>query len=142
MTTWVVVILALVAAVYLYPGNVIRRRRARELCRRPSAENEWGLLFPDRSPECFREFLVIFTRAFSLREDAWRAFRPDDKLYEVYRALNPPDWNMGVDSLEYETFDHLLTRQYGIGLRGSVDQSTTLREVFRRATAKGKGSEG
>jgi len=135
MPFWAIVILVLAVLTYFYPGNVIRRRRMREFYRRPSAEDDWSAQFPERSPEAIRDFLVMFTDAFAIREKHWRVFRPDDRLHAVYRALNVAPWNMQTDSMEYEIFDLLLMKKYGVGLRGFVEESTTLGQVFGRIGA-------
>ena len=105
----------------------------REFCRRRPAEAEWRLAFPDRPGPEVREFLVAFTVAFGIGQKHWRVFRPDDRLYTVYRALNPAPWNMQADSCEYEWFDSLLTRKYRLKLDSLLSESTTLGEVFKHA---------
>lgn len=130
MSPWAITISVLALGIVFYPGNIIRFRRMRAFYRRPSAEAQWQVAFPNRSRDEVECFLRLFVNAFSIAEKHWRAFRPDDPIDAIYRALNPAPWNMQVDSMEYEIFDKLMARRFKIHLNDLITETSTLGEVF------------
>ena len=54
-------------------------------------------------------------------------FNPDDKLADVYRAINA---NRVADALEYEHFARFIKDQYGIDLESIWNDQLTLGQIF------------
>jgi hypothetical protein len=65
-------------------------------------------------------------------------FRPEDKVMDLYRALNPPNWSIG-DNMELESLIDDFRARYHIDLVPLWREDITLGEVFAHA---GFGQEG
>lgn len=96
---------------------------------RSCAGREWQRSFPDASETDIREFLELFVDGFAMSSKHRLAFRPTDRIMDVYRAINPPNWTM-ADSMELESFAMLLERRYGLSLESIWREDLTLGEVF------------
>lgn len=100
------------------------------MLKRSCAGRYWRRRFPSVSKSDIREFLQIFVDGFALPKKHYLAFRPDDRIMDIYRAVNPK-W-ISVDSMEFEIFGQLLQRRYGLTLESFWNEDLTLGEVFSR----------
>ncbi|HEY7090300.1 MAG TPA: hypothetical protein VH518_19540 [Tepidisphaeraceae bacterium] len=80
-----------------------------------------------------REFLALFVDGFGLGRDHLLTFRPDDRVEDVYHAINPP-WIAG-DSMELETFAQLLMDRYALALESMWRDGLTLGHIFAQIRA-------
>jgi propanediol dehydratase small subunit len=110
--------------------EVARRRAFRPIAERPSAGPEWRRHFPAASDADVREFLMLFEDAFVVGREHALKFRPDDRIMDIYRAVNPPKWTM-ADQMEIEIFGLTLKPRYGVALDAIWRDDLTLGEVFR-----------
>ena len=124
---WLVLILlaGFVAALV----EIQRSRAVRPYYERLCAGIRWRREFPEASAEDIREFLQLFVRAFGFPRKHRLRFRPDDKIMDLYRAINPPDWSIG-DNLELESFIHDVQGRYHVDLTPLCREDLTLGEVF------------
>ena len=113
---------------------IARRRRLSPVLGRACAGRDWRRAFPEAPTEEVRAFLKLFVDGFTLRRKHYLAFRPADRIMDVYRAINPPKWT-AADSMELEIFAQLLERQYGLSLKSIWRDDITLGEVFGRTRA-------
>jgi hypothetical protein len=90
----------------------------------------WRRTFPTASNEEIRRFLELFMDAFAMPRGRMLRFAPTDRIFEIYRAFNPPGW---PDALELETLDKLLSENYGLRLNDCWKESLSLGELFARA---------
>jgi hypothetical protein len=132
--SWPSIIFWVIVGVLAIALELLRRRRLSPMLDRPCAGRDWRRSFPDAAEADIREFLQLFVDAFALPRKSHLAFRPDDRIMEVYRAINPPKWT-AADSLELETFSLLLKRKYGLALESVWRNDMTLGEVFRNASS-------
>jgi propanediol dehydratase small subunit len=128
---WSSIIFWIVAACIVVACEIARRRRLAPILTRSCAGREWRRSFPDASKTDIREFLKLFVDGFALRRKHYLAFRPTDRIVDVYRAINPPKWT-AADSMELEIFAQLLDRRYGLALESMWRDDLTLGEVFGR----------
>ena len=127
---WATVIFCILAAAVAVAFEIARRQRHAPFFKRPCAGRRWRRAFPDAPKPHIREFLQIFADAFGLPREHRLAFRPDDRLMDIYRAMNPPRWT-AADSMELETFALLIQRRYGLTLESVWREELTLGELFR-----------
>jgi propanediol dehydratase small subunit len=111
--------------------EVARRRRLAPLLARPCAGREWRRSFAAVPKSEIREFLKLFVEAFGLRGKHCLAFRPNDRIMDVYRAMYPPKWT-AVDDMELEYFALLLKERYTLDLTSNWRDDLTLGEIFSR----------
>jgi hypothetical protein len=89
----------------------------------------WRRRFPEAPSQEIRDFLQLFVDAFGFRSKHRLRFRPDDKLLDLYRALNPPNWSVG-DGCEFECLFDDLQEQYHVDFVPLYREDLTLGEVF------------
>jgi hypothetical protein len=131
---WPLIIFWTVAGLLVVATEIARRRGLSPMLRRRCAGRDWRRAFPHAQSDEIRAFLKIFVDAFALRRKHYLAFRPTDRIMDVYRAINPPKWTV-ADSLELEIFAQDLERQYGLSLQSIWRDDLTLGEVFGRTRA-------
>jgi hypothetical protein len=131
---WPSIIFWTLAGAITVAGEIARRRRLSPLFDRGCAGRDWRRAFPDAPKGDIRTFLKLFVDGFALRRKHYLAFRPTDRIMDVYRAINPPKWTV-ADSMELETFARELERQYGVSLESIWREDLTLGEVFGRTRA-------
>lgn len=129
---YTIIIIFLVAGALALATEVSRRRRLAPLFNRPCAGREWRRRFPGASKEEVRQFLQMFVDCFSLERERYLAFRPDDQIMAIYRAINSPKWTV-ADSMELETFAFEIEKLYGFSLKSIWRDELTLGEIFGRA---------
>ncbi len=97
----------------------------------------WRRRFPEASKAEIRSFLDVLTSSFGFG-DKWRLrFAPDDKVMDVYRALNPLE---GMpDSLELEELTVRLEERYGTDFKAIWNKNITLGDLFRHARTASSG---
>src|SRR5262245_13878943 len=71
-------------------GHAHRSRSLRPYWQRACMGIRWRRRFPDAPKADIREFLRIFVDAFAFNQRRRSRFAPDDRVMDVYRALNPP----------------------------------------------------
>src|ERR1700678_1604270 len=96
-------LLAIFALLAWIVGQLGRTRRLAPLLSRSCAGRRWRREFPGAGKMEIREFLGIFVDAFGFPRQKILAFRPEDRIMDVYHAVYPSG---GVpDELELESFD-------------------------------------
>jgi len=109
--------------------EIPRYRAIRPYYERGCAGIRWRRRFPEASSQEIRDFLQLFGGAFGFRFKHRLRFRPDDKLLDVYRALNPPNWSIG-DGCEFECLFDDFQKRYHVDLVPLYREDLTLGEVF------------
>lgn len=98
----------------------------------------WLRAFPDQSKAEVRAFLRTFGDAFAFRESQKLQVRPDDKIYDIYRALYPKLG--GLDALELESLAKSVERRYGVSLRDLWSKELSLGELFAACQPRSQAS--
>ena len=125
------------AVVILIAGIFAQRaftERMRRFYDRRCAGRAWRDRFPEAKKEEIRGFLELFVRSFALSRKKKLSFAPDDKIMDVYRAINPQVG--GVDALECETLVTECEERYGVDITRGFSDSTTLGDIFRSVQKK------
>jgi hypothetical protein len=129
--SWLSIIFWTLTCLLVVAIEIARRRRLSSLLERACAGRDWRRAFPDAPKDEIRAFLKLFVDSFALHRTHYLAFRPTDRVMDVYRAINPPGL-AGADCLELETLGQLLERQYGLSLELMWRADITLGDVFSR----------
>jgi propanediol dehydratase small subunit len=90
----------------------------------------WRRAFPTAAKQDIREFLLIFIRAFAIREREKLKFNPSDRIFAVYRVRYPSKFM--PDALELETLVSFIKNRYGVKLEEIWSEELTLGELFSR----------
>ncbi len=130
--SWPAIIFLLFVVAIVLAVEILRRRTFRPFSARSCRGRDWRRRFPDTSKDDIREFLSVFVDGFALSRKHSLKFRPQDRIMDVYRALNPPHLVEG-DVLELENFGMFLDERYGLSLDDIWHDDITLGEVFERA---------
>ena len=120
------------AAVILVAGLLAQRgvtKRMRRFYERRCTGRAWRDRFPEAKKEEIRSFLELFVDSFALTKKKKLSFAPDDKVMDVYRAINPQFG--GADALECETLVAECEEHYGVDITRGFSDSTTLGDIFR-----------
>ena len=88
----------------------------------------WREAFPAASKREIRSFLLLFVSAFAFKDVDKLKFGPNDKVWEIYRALYPSRWI--PDALELETLANDLRKLHGLELHSIWSEELTLGELF------------
>jgi hypothetical protein len=134
MMHWPSIIFWTVAGLLVVTIEIVRRRALSPMLTRSCAGRDWSRAFPHAQNDEIRAFLKHFVDGFALRRKHYLAFRPTDRIMDVYRAINPPTWTV-ADGGELETFAEELERRYGVSLQSIWRDDLTLGEVFGRTRA-------
>lgn len=134
--SWIILLLFVGAIALLI--EIFRRKRFRPFSSRSCSGRYWRQRFRDTSNDEIRAFLLVFVDGFALRRKHSLKFRPDDRIMDVYRAINPPEL-MGVDAMELEHFGLDLHEQYGLSLDDIWRDDITLGEVFEKVKVASTG---
>ncbi len=94
----------------------------------------WRDQFPQASKVEIRDFLSMFSKAFAFRKSRTLAFRPSDRLIDIYRTRYPLRGR--PDMLELETLARDARKRYGVDLLPLWHEGMTLGEVFERTASK------
>ena len=124
--------IAIVATAILIAGILAHRafvERMRRFYDRRCTGRAWRAQFPDAKKEEIRGFLTLFVESFALSRKKKLSFAPDDRVINVYRAINPQVG--GVDALECETLVAECEERYSIDITRGFSDSTTLGDIFR-----------
>jgi hypothetical protein len=124
-----VTILAFVVFAIRMTVHWFARKNFAPYAQRSDAIEEWMRQFPRAAQQDINDFLHVFIDGFAIARKHRSKFRPDDRVMDVHRALNPPDWIFG-DCAERECFAILLKRRYRIALETIWRDDLTLAEVF------------
>ena len=134
--SWLVFILLLVIVALLL--QIPLYRAVRPLYQRECAGVRWRRRYRNASAQEIRDFLQLFVDSFGFPRKHRLRFRPEDKVMDLYRALNPPNWSIG-DNMELESLIDDFRARYHIDLVPLWREDITLGEVFAHA---GFGQEG
>lgn len=93
----------------------------------------WRRAFPNASKDAIREFLSMFVDAFAVKQSERLKLGPEDRIFDVYRAIYPS--RLLADNLELETFASDLERRFGLRLETMWNERLTLGEVFEVASS-------
>jgi propanediol dehydratase small subunit len=124
-------------AVVLIAGTFAQRaflQRMRRFYDRRCTGRAWRDRFPEAKEEEIRGFLELFVESFALSRKRKLSFLPDDKIMDVYRAINPQIG--GADALECETLVAECEARYGVDINRGFSDSTTLGDLFRSVHEK------
>ncbi|MGC3989258.1 MAG: hypothetical protein QM796_06195 [Chthoniobacteraceae bacterium] len=99
----------------------------------------WRRRFATASKDDLRAFLQVFVKAFAINPRLRLHFHPDDRVLDIYRALNPPDWSR-ADAMELELYELNFHKAYGIRLGTVWHEKMTLGELFQLTLAKPMGA--
>lgn len=81
-----------------------------------------------------RGFLATFARAFEYPGSEKLEFKPNDTVYEVYRAgYRLAGW---ANSTEREALSRLMEKRYHVTLADLCSETPTLGELFETSRAK------
>lgn len=128
MTTLIFIALFLVALLWAaFPGTKLPAPFSGRSCQGKS----WRRAFPSASKLEIREFLLVFVRAFALRDGEKLMLRPDDEILAIYRAQYPRRWT--PDALELETLAEDIEKRYGLELRRIWNERLSLGQLFAHA---------
>lgn len=101
----------------------------------PCRETLWRRAFPDASQRQVRGFLATFAEAFAYPSREKLKFRPDEAVYQVYRArYRLSGW---AHSEERESLARLMEKRYHVELSDLWSETLTLGELFEAARTKG-----
>jgi propanediol dehydratase small subunit len=133
VTGFIVMVMVGVIVAVAVAIEVVRWRKLRRFVGRGCSGRQWRRRFPKARRQDIRVFLVDFVDAFALSAPPL-AFSPDDKLLDIYRALNPLTGS--ADALEFETLAEVMESRYALPV---TEWSTdiTLGELFHRASRAG-----
>ncbi len=107
------------------------QRALRPYWERACSGIRWRRRFPDAPKTEIREFLDLFVEAFGFRRGRRCAFRPEDRVMDVYHALYPA--GSAVDDMELEILCKSLQKRYGIDFVSSWREDITLGEIYEEA---------
>jgi propanediol dehydratase small subunit len=132
-TSWIIiVVLSLVLAVFF---EILRWHAVRPLYQRECAGIRWRRRFPKASSDEIREFLRLFVDAFGFPRKHRLRFRPEDRVMDLYHALNPPNWSAG-DNMELESLLEDFQRRYHVDLAPLWREDLTLADIFAHTSRK------
>ena len=88
--------------------------------------------FPDASTADIRSFLTLFADCFGIRRKHRLAFRPDDRIMDIYRALYPPQCSI-ADAMDMDDLAAEMEGTYGLHLDEVWHENMSLGELFDNA---------
>ena len=116
------------ALLIVFITEMLRRRALHRFWDRACMGIRWRRRFPDSPKAEIREFLSTVVDAFGFRQSRRCCFSPDDKVMDIYRALNP---SVGLpDDMELETLADKLEERYGVDLFKSCREDITLGDLY------------
>lgn len=127
MTIAIVIFAAVILVVGIYAQRGFAERM-RGFYNRRCTGRAWRARFPDAKKEEIRSFLELFVSSFALNRKKKLSFAPDDKVMDVYRAINPHVG--GADALECETLVAECEERYRVDITHGFSDSTTLGDIF------------
>ena len=113
-------------------AECIRQRELRPLLSRRCSGWRWHRLFPDASTADIRSFLTLFADCFGIRRKHRLAFRPDDRIMDIYRALYPPQCSI-ADAMDMDDLAAEMEETYGLHLDEVWHENISLGELFDNA---------
>lgn len=111
-------------------GTSVERRRMMLHWQRACTGRLWRKRFPAASKPEIRQFLDVFIESFGFAVRQRLCFAPDDRVMDVYRALDPHRFLS--DGMELETLVRDLQRRYRVEIHGSWRDDITLGDLFSR----------
>lgn len=117
------IILAIVILACLLGGRLPERYHNR----RCQGKN-WHLAFPSASKEEIRSFLSDFIESFAINDMDQLKLNPEDKILDIYNALNPHKWT--GDALEIETLAVSIEQKTGLNFESIWNENLSLGELF------------
>jgi hypothetical protein len=105
------------------------RKNLKPFWSRSCTGRAWKQRFPTASAKQIRVFLHLFCNAFTFSRSRALHFLPEDRLTDIYRAQNPPEYGL-PDALEFEDFAERLAEAYKLELQSVWRDDLTLGEVF------------
>lgn len=122
-----IIIIAAIILVTVFFAQLGFAKRMRSFYDRRCTGRAWRARFPDAKKEEIRGFLELFVVSFALSRKKKLSFAPDDKVMDVYRAINPQVG--GADALECETLVAECEERYGVDITLGFSDSTTLGDI-------------
>ncbi len=105
------------------------------IAERPRSDELWLQAFPAADEAEVRRFLTAFVNGFAIRRRHMLKFRPDDRVTDAYRALNPPKWAI-AHQMEIECLSTILEAQDRLSLQPVWRDDITLGELYAAATGR------
>ena len=131
-------LILLAGVVFAWLSFALERKAMRLYWSRVCTGLRWRRRFPDATKAEFRGFLDVFVDSFGFNEKRRFCFAPDDKVMEVYRALNPIEsW---PDAMELEELTLRLEERYGVDFMAIWKEGVTLGDLFVHARAASSSS--
>jgi propanediol dehydratase small subunit len=125
--------LLLIMIVVFAAGAMVERVRLRRYWQRTCTGFAWRRRFPQAPKAELRLFLSLFVDAFAFSKSRRLCFSPEDRPFEVYKALYPFPRIM-ADSMELETFIESIREKFGVDLLPTWREDITLGELYAAAT--------
>lgn len=96
---------------------------------RPCQGRAWKTAFPQKSKHEIREFLLLFTNAFALRQNQKLQINPNDGILDLYKTIYPTN-RFGIDNLELEAFAMGLKKKYKIDFNTIWSEELTFGRLY------------
>lgn len=100
---------------------------------------DWREAFPGATKQEIRSFLDVFVGAFAFSGQQKLNLSPDDRIWDIYRALYPHKWQ--ADALEMETLAEDIRRIYDVCIVEMFSKRLTLGELFRSCVTPDHGAQ-
>jgi propanediol dehydratase small subunit len=113
-----------IVLLFRYGGYVAEPYR-----KRPCQGRAWKTTFPEKSKHEIREFLRLFTNAFSFRQSQKLQINPTDNILALYKSIYPTN-RFGIDNLELEVFARDLEKKYKIDFNAIWSEELTIGRLY------------
>jgi propanediol dehydratase small subunit len=124
------VVLLIAGLIFLAAGEIVTQLKLRRFSRRGCMGSEWRRAFPEASKQDIRTFLNLFVQTFGISRKHSLHFSPDDRIVDVYNAVEPAYFSMGVDFAELENFADEIQKECGVDLSQNWREDISLGDVF------------
>lgn len=133
-TIFTVVLLA--GVLFVITGGVIEKHMLRKLSSSVCTGHLWRQAFPQLTKREIRHFLETVLQCFGLGDHYRLRFAPTVKLMDLYRAVEPRGFTMGVDAGELEWLIAEMEGEFDLDLTECWRDDLTLGELFRHARSR------
>lgn len=138
MATSIIVTLGSVLLLaFVVAGVIVEKRMLRQLSSSSCTGRLWRRAFPTSTKQDIRQFLEIVLSSFGIADSYRLRLAPTVKLMDLYRAVEPPGFSMGVDAMELETFALEIEDRFGVDLFECWKEELTLGDVFTLTQSAG-----
>ncbi len=117
-----------IAWLYRYGGYLPEPYKSRQCQGRA-----WKTSFPNKSKHEIREFLLIFSNAFTFPNSQKLLINPNDGILDLYKTIYPNN-RLGIDNLELEAFASDLKKIYKIDFNAIWSEELTFGRLYECCT--------